>query len=80
MNTKRLEWLGSLSAIVGAVLLARNDQYSAFGYLFFLVSSFFLVVYCVKVKATGLFWMQMVFVAVNAFGVYRWFFHPLLKC
>lgn len=77
MKTKYLEWSGSTLAVIGASLLAMNNVYSAYGYLFFLASAAILVAYSFKVRANGLFFMQLVFLIVNLVGIYRWLLQPL---
>jgi len=78
MREKLLEYVGAGLGIVGAALLCLNNHYSPFGYIFFLASSFFLVIYSLKISARGLLLMQVVFTVVNLIGIYRWILHPVM--
>lgn len=76
MNESRIDkiigWFGSICGIGGAVLLALNLPYSGYGYLFFLVSSLFLVVWSLKTGAKHNLTMQLCFCIINSMGVYNW--------
>jgi nicotinamide riboside transporter PnuC len=76
MKAKLLEYVGAGFGIVGAALLALNNHYSPFAYIFFLASSFFLVIFSLKNSARGLLLMQVAFTLVNLIGIYRWILHP----
>lgn len=69
--------IGARLGILGAGLLALNNSYSPFGYLFFLASSVSLVCWG---KANGFrhqIEMQFVFTLVNMIGLYNWVIKPL---
>ena len=71
-SDKALEWFGSMTGIAGAVLLAMNFDGSKYGFIFFLLSSFALIVFSYRRELTGLLTQQMVFFGINVLGIYRW--------
>lgn len=71
-HSKLLEFIGALTGVAGAILLALNIPESGYGFLFFLVSSTALSIFAVQEKLRYLLMMQVVFTVINAVGVYRW--------
>lgn len=67
-------WLGSITGIIGGVLVALNFDYSKFGYIFFMVSAISWVIQGNKNNDNSLVLLNTVFVCVNTLGIYRWFF------
>ena len=67
-------WLGTLTGIVGGVLVAMNFEYSKFGYIFFMVSASSWIIQGAKNNDQSLVLLNGVFVLVNTLGIYRWFF------
>lgn len=68
-----LGWLGTLLVIVGSGLLAVDTSYSKWGWWVYLASAVVLVVRSYKRQDWSMLVQQAVFVAVNIFGLYRWF-------
>ncbi len=68
-----LEWLGCLSGLLGAALLALNNRYSGYGFAAFLISNVCWISYGVLSGSWGLVVMQMGFTATSLLGLYRWF-------
>ena len=66
------EWLGSLSGLLGAFLLATNTGVSGYGFVAFLVSNACWLVVGARRAMWGLLWMQLGFTATTALGLYRW--------
>lgn len=67
-------WLGSITGIIGGILVALNFEYSKFGYIFFMVSAISWVIQGNKNNDNSLVLLNTVFVCVNTLGIYRWFF------
>ena len=67
-----IKWLGSITGIIGALMLALNNDYSAYGYIFFTISSFILTYEFLKDKIASMVWMQLIFLSINLLGVYKW--------
>ena len=70
---KLLEIFGSYMGVLGAFLVASNSDFSKYGFLLFFASSVALTVFSYREKMTHLRNMQLVFMGINALGIYRWF-------
>lgn len=68
-------WMGSLTGIIGAILVAMNFEFSKFGYLFFLFSSITWAIQARKNKDNSLIVLNIVFTIINTMGIYKWFFY-----
>ena len=66
-------WLGTLTGIIGGLLVALNFEYSKFGYIFFMISAISWLVQGAKNNDISLVLLNTVFVCVNTLGLYRWF-------
>lgn len=69
-----LEWCGAITGLVGAGLLATNSPISAWGFVSFLISNAFWVLFGIRERTYGLLLMQVGFTATSLLGIYRWFF------
>jgi formate hydrogenlyase subunit 4 len=69
-----LEYSGSLLAIFGAIAVARNDNYSKWGFVVFLISNVFLGTWSYIVEAWGLLALNAVYTGINIYGINKWFF------
>lgn len=67
------EWLGGLSGLLGSLLLATHSAWSGYGFVAFAASNAFLLAFAVRVRAWGLFTMQIGFCVTTALGLARWF-------
>jgi len=72
MNPIILEWLGCITGVIGAFLLALNNEWSGWGFVAFLLSNVFWIAFGVLKKTHGLITMQLVFTITSLLGVYRW--------
>ncbi len=66
-------WLGTITGITGALLVALNINEVFTGYLFFMVSAISWVIQGTKNSDKSLVLLNTVFVCVNALGLYNWF-------
>lgn len=73
-----LEWSGTATGILGALLLAMNNRWSGWGFAAFLTSNGFWVAYGIQAQAAGLVTMQIVFTVTSLIGVWRWLVQPRL--
>ncbi len=71
-----LEWLGSLSGIGGALLMAANTRISGLAYPLWVVSSVSLLAFACLQDHGGLALQQSFFLAINVVGVWRWMIRP----
>ena len=70
--SKIIEWTGSLTGVSAAVLLALNISISGWAYVFYLLSSILLLIWGLREKAYGVAFQNLVFIAINLLGIYRW--------
>ena len=68
-----LQWLGSVTGIVGALWLSLNLRSSRWGWAMFLVSSISWTIVGIVMSNAPLAIMQAVFTAINILGFERWF-------
>ena len=73
INYKILEMIGAVCGIAGAVLVSLNIPQSKYGFVLFLISSVLLGIVSWQRKMQYLLTMQMVFLGINAVGIFRWF-------
>ncbi len=66
-------WLGTITGITGALLVALNIDEVFTGYLFFMASAISWVIQGTKNNDKSLVLLNAVFVCVNALGLYNWF-------
>ena len=66
-------WLGTITGITGALLVALNIDKVFVGYLFFMASAISWVIQGAKNNDKSLVLLNAVFVCVNALGLYNWF-------
>ncbi|MBH2008939.1 MAG: hypothetical protein I8H71_04470 [Xanthomonadaceae bacterium] len=67
-----LQWAGCITGIMGALLLALNTKISGWGFVLFLISNGFWIMYGIETKALGLITTQVVFTLTSLTGIYRW--------
>ena len=73
INYKILEMIGAVCGVAGAVLVSLNIPQSKYGFVLFLISSILLGIVSWQRKMQYLLTMQMVFLGINAVGIFRWF-------
>jgi len=67
-----LEWSGCFTGVLGALLLALNTKHSGWGFVLFLISNGFWIMYGIENNAIGLITTQVVFTMTSLIGIYRW--------
>ena len=67
-----LEWFGTGTGIIGAILVASNTAGSPWGFVFFLVSSVCWSGAAYLLRKHSLLVLQVVFTLINLVGIYRW--------
>jgi len=72
MNLRLIEWLGSLTGLAGAFLLALNTEISGYGFVMFLLSNVCWIAFALKTRTFGLLTMQAGFTATSVLGMARW--------
>ena len=74
-----LQWTGCLLGVAGSIALARNDRYSGWGFVAYLVSNAAWLAYGYASDIPALALQHLVFAAVSTFGVWRWLVLPRIK-
>lgn len=67
-----LEWFGCATGLAGALLLAMNTKWSAWGWIAFLASNAAWIGFAAAKQAPGLLIQQLGFTATSLLGLYRW--------
>lgn len=67
-----LKWLGTITGVLGALMLALNIPVSGWGWVLFTISSVSWTVAGLVLRDTSLVVLQGAFVAVDLLGVWRW--------
>ena len=66
-----LEWIGSLSGLLGAFLLATHTRVSRYGWLAFLVANLSMGIFALDIHHYGLLLQQVGFTLTSLLGIYR---------
>jgi hypothetical protein len=66
------QWMGSALGIVGALLLALNTPWSAYGWISFLLSNFAWILFAYRKQLWSMLVMQLVFTGTSVLGIYQW--------
>lgn len=66
------EWIGCLTGLSGAALLAAHLPISGWGFALFLISNACMFLYGYLVKARGFMLMQVGFTATSILGIVTW--------
>lgn len=71
--TSILEWSGCALSILGAYLLACNNDRSRYGFIAFLMANALWLGYAALTKAPGLAVQQIAFTVTSLYGIRTWF-------
>jgi hypothetical protein len=66
-----LEWIGALSGLLGAFLLATHTNISRYGWVAFLAANIALIGFAIGIERYGLLLQQVGFMATSLLGMYR---------
>ena len=75
--TKQMTWcefVGSLLGLIGAFVVAKQNQGSEFGFVFFLISNLFFIQFSLTNRYYALLLMQVGFTVTSLMGIYNGFF------
>jgi len=73
-----IDWLGSILALMGAFLLATNSRFSAYGWIFFLLSNTAWIIFSIREDNAPLLLMNIGFTLTSLLGLYRCFVAPIV--
>lgn len=68
-----IRWTGTFIGIAAAILIASNIDASKYAFVVFLVSSILWGIAAYSIKDYALLLLQVVFVIVDIYGIFRWF-------
>ncbi len=71
-NKRMVEWTGTLTGLLGALLLSLNTELSGYGFIFFLLSNIAWICFALRTRSYGLLTQQIGFSATSILGVVRW--------
>jgi hypothetical protein len=66
-----LEWIGAISGLLGAFLLATHTHISRYGWVAFLAANIALIGFAIGIERYGLLLQQSGFMATSLLGLYR---------
>lgn len=69
-----IEWMGTILAVAGALLVSSNIKASPWGWWLFMMSSLLLTIFSVIAGHYGLSVMNICFFMINLNGIYRWWY------
>lgn len=67
-----IKWIGSITGIIGALMLAMNNDLSKYGYIFFIISSMTLTYDFLRDRIQSMILNQAVYLTINIYGAYQW--------
>ena len=67
-----LKWLGTLTGVLGALVLALNIPVSGWGWVLFTISSISWTIAGLALRDASLAVLQGTFIVVDLLGVWRW--------
>jgi nicotinamide riboside transporter PnuC len=68
---KTIEWIGAITAVAGTFLLALNNDYSKYGFIFYAISNFCLLPIVWKQKNWGMVFMYIVYIIMGLIGIFN---------
>ena len=68
------KWVMSILFLAAAIVLSSNTSISKYGYVIFGLGHILGTYIFIRTHDTALLWQNVVFLGVDAFGVYRWLF------
>lgn len=72
MQHKAIQWVGCFFGVLGAGLLAANNEYAGWGFVAFLASNVAWITYGFLTRAAGLLLQQVAFTGTSLYGIWTW--------
>ena len=66
-----LEWVASVSGLLGAFLLATHSDLSKYGWVAYLIANIAMIFFAFSIKANALLIQQFGFMLTTAWGIYK---------
>ena len=67
------KWVMGTTFLIAALILSSNVSWSKYGYLLFALGHVMGTVIFFRDRDHAMFWHNLAFLAIDAWGVYRWF-------
>nr|CRH04937.1 conserved protein of unknown function [Candidatus Magnetococcus massalia] len=67
------KWVGTITGISAALLMALNIPISRYAFFLYLTSSISWGIASIQMRDKPLLYLQIAFLLVNVVGIYRWF-------
>lgn len=68
-----IEWLGTILALSGAVIMASKKFNHIISWIFWILSNFLFIALFIHTKQLGLLFMQIAGLGINILGFYQWY-------
>ncbi|CAM5562529.1 hypothetical protein [Eoetvoesiella caeni] len=66
-----IEWIGCITGLAGAFLLATNSRFSPYGWIAFLIANIAMIILAASLDRFGLLGQQIGFMGTSLLGIYR---------
>lgn len=73
-NPLVLEWSGTITSAIAAIMIALKIDISAWGFVVFMISGMFWIGFGIQKKAYGFILLQLILIGIDILGIWRWFF------
>ena len=73
-NSNTAKWIASVLFLLAAILLSSNNEVSKYGMILFLIGHIMLTFVFYKHKDNPMIFQNGVFIIVDVYGVYNWWF------
>ena len=67
------KWVMGTTFLIAALILSSNVSWSKYGYLLFALGHVMGTIIFFRDRDHAMFWHNLAFLAIDAWGVYRWF-------
>jgi hypothetical protein len=67
------KWVMGTTFLIAALILSSNVSWSKYGYLLFALGHVMGTLIFLRDRDHAMFWHNLVFLTIDAWGVYRWF-------
>lgn len=72
------DWIGTATGVPAALILASNIGFQGLAFCIFIVSVLCFIYVAMVKKIQGMLIMNVIFLLINIWGVWRWILAPLL--
>jgi hypothetical protein len=69
----KFDFLGTITGILGAIIVASNINLNFYGFFLFLLSSIFYIIYSIETNQKNLLVLNIVFTIIDIIGMIRYY-------